>query len=102
MNVQNRKRSRRKGQALVRTVFALGTLSAGAQAYLLSGVNRVEAIVLPGIIMGLLIFGAAVYGRARRKQQWSAAWDAYAEQAVSRPPSGVPDDQEALSWAARN
>ena len=48
MNVQNRKSRRRKGQAMVRTVFGVGTVTAGVLAYLLSDVSRVEAIVLPG------------------------------------------------------
>ena len=47
MNVQNRKSSRRKGQAMVRTVFGLGTVTAGVLAYLLSDVSRVEAIFFP-------------------------------------------------------
>ena len=80
MNVQNRKSRRRNGQATVRIVFGIGTVTAGVLAYLLSDASRVEAIVLPGIVMGLVVFGVALYSRARNRQEWSAAWDAYAEQ----------------------
>ena len=71
-------------------VFGLGTVTAGVLAYLLSDVSRVEAIVLPGIVMGLVLFGVAVYSRARSRQEWSAAWDAYARREVSRESSDVP------------
>lgn len=102
MKVQNRMKSRRKGQVLVRTVFGLGTVTAGLMAYFLSGVNQVEAIVLPGIVMSLLIFASAVYGRARRTREWSAAWEAYAGQEARRHSSKVSSDQEIFSWAATN
>ncbi len=102
MKVQNRTRSRQKGQVLVRTVFGLGTATAGALAYLLSGVNQVEAIVLPGIVMALLIFAFAVYGRARKSREWSAAWDAYTRQEVRRDSSHVAANRETYSWAATN
>jgi high-affinity Fe2+/Pb2+ permease len=102
VNVQNRKSSRRKGQAMVRTLVVLGTVTAGALAYSLSSINRVEAIVLPGIVMGLLIFGIALRGRARKRQEWSSAWDAYAQREFARDLSGLPADREILSWAGTN
>ena len=84
MSVENRKSHRRNGHALLRTVFWLGTVTAGVLAYLLSEVSRVEAIVLPGIVMGFVLFGVALYSRARNRQEWSAAWNAYADHEVSR------------------
>jgi high-affinity Fe2+/Pb2+ permease len=84
MNVQDRRSRRRNGQATLRVVFGLGTVTAGVLAYLLPDASRVEAIVLPGIVMGLLLFGVTIYGRARSRQEWSAAWDAYAKNEVSR------------------
>jgi hypothetical protein len=102
MNVQNRQRNRRKGQAIIRTVLGLGTLTAGALVYSLLGVNRLEAIVVPGIVVGLLIFGAALYGRARKSEEWSAAWDAYAQQELARGSSHVRADEEIFSWAGTN
>ena len=84
MNVQNRKSRRRSGQTMVRVVLGIGTLAAGILAYLLSDGSRLEAIVLPGIVMGLALFGIAVYSRARSRQEWSAAWNAYAMSEVSR------------------
>jgi high-affinity Fe2+/Pb2+ permease len=84
VNVQNRKSRRRRGQAMVRVVFGIGTVTAGILAYLLSDGSRPEAIVLPGIVMGLVVFGIAIHSRARSRQEWSAAWDAYAKSEVSR------------------
>jgi high-affinity Fe2+/Pb2+ permease len=86
VNLQNRRSRRRSGQAMLRVVFGIGTVTAGILAYLLSGVSQVEASVLPGIVMGLLLFGVAIYSRARSRQEWSAAWDAYAMSEISREP----------------
>jgi hypothetical protein len=90
MNVRNRRSSRRKGQVVVRTVFGLGMVTAGALAYWLLPVNPLEAIVLPAILLGLVTFGVALYSRALYRQEWSAAWDAYARREVARvsPESG--------------
>ncbi len=84
MNVRNRRSRRRSGQAIVRVVFGIGTAAAGILAYLLSDGSRLEAIVLAGIVMVLALFGVAIYSRARSRQEWSAAWDAYAMREVSR------------------
>jgi high-affinity Fe2+/Pb2+ permease len=84
VKIQNRSSRRRNGQATIRVVFGLGTVTAGVLAYLLSNVGRMEAIVLPGILMGLVLFGVAVFSRVRSRQEWSAAWDAYARREFSR------------------
>src|SRR5271166_959533 len=98
MDLQNRKSRRRQGQAMVRVVFGLGTVTAFVLAYLLSSTSRVEAIVLPGIVMSLVLFGVALYSRARTRQKWSAAWDAYARSEVSGGSFHAPVDQEIFSW----
>jgi protein-S-isoprenylcysteine O-methyltransferase Ste14 len=85
MNVRRRKSGRRKGQVVVRTVFGLGLVTAGVLAYLLSHINPFEAVVLPAIVLGSVAFGVALYGRTRYRQEWSAAWDAYAQREVARP-----------------
>ena len=102
MNVQRQFLNRRKGQVMVRTVFALGTVSAGVLAFVLSGVNRVEAVVLPTIVMGLVVFGVALYNRARSRQEWSAAWDAYADREVVRKSFDHATENEIFSWASTN
>ena len=102
MNIKHQGSRRRKGQAIVRVVFGLGTITAGVLAYLLSDGSRVGAIVLPGIVMGLVLFGVAIYSRARSRQEWSAAWDVYAKSEVSRKSFARPADQEIFSWAATN
>jgi high-affinity Fe2+/Pb2+ permease len=84
MNAHLRKSNRRRDQALIRAALLLGSLAAGVLAYLLSGVNLLEASVLPGILFGLLAGGVALHSRARSRQEWSAAWDAYAEREVRR------------------
>ena len=77
MNVQNRKPSRRNGQAMVLTVFGLGATAAGALAYSLSGVDGRETVVLPWIATGPVVIGMSLHRRAHRRREWSAAWDAY-------------------------
>jgi hypothetical protein len=79
MNVRTRRSGRRRGQAILRVVLGLGAAVAGAAGYLFSGATRAEALIAPGLVVGLLVFGVAVYGRARARREWSAAWDAYAE-----------------------
>jgi hypothetical protein len=83
MNVHNRGANRRKGHAVIRSVLGLGIVTALGLAYLLSPINPLEAIVLPAIVLGSVTFGVALYSRARYRQQWSAAWDAYARQEVA-------------------
>jgi undecaprenyl pyrophosphate phosphatase UppP len=77
VKVQNRNSSRRKGQTLVLTVPGLGAAAAGMLAYLLSGVNGREAVILSWIAMGPVVFGMFLHRRAHRRREWSAAWDAY-------------------------
>jgi len=79
MNVRNRRSGRRRGQVILRVVLGLGMAITGAAGYLSSGATRVEALVLPGLVMALFVFAVALYGRARTRREWSAAWDAYAE-----------------------
>ncbi len=102
MNVQNRRSNRRKGQAMVRVVFGLGAVTTGVLAYLLFDASRVEALVLPGIVLGLALFGLTVYSRARTRQEWSAAWDAYARNEFSGESFDEQVDQEIISWAGTN
>ena len=77
MNVQNRRSSRRNGQVMVLAVFGLGAAAAGMLASLLSGVNGRDAVVLPWIAIGPVVFGVFLHRRAHRRREWSAAWDAY-------------------------
>jgi hypothetical protein len=102
MNVRNRKSSRRNGQVMVRTILALGAVTAGVLAYLLSGVDPLEAVVLPAIVLGLVVFGLALYSRARARQDWSAAWEAYAEREVAHDAFDSTEEERAFSVAATN
>ena len=84
MSVQKRKSSRRKGQTMVRTVFVLAGAAASILAYLLSAANGLGAIIPPGIVMGLVVTGVSLHCRARSRQEWRAAWDAYSEREIYR------------------
>lgn len=84
MSAQNRKSSRRKGQTMVRTVFVLAGAAASILAYLLSAANGLGAIIPPGIVMGLVVIGVSLHCRARSRQEWRAAWDAYSEREIYR------------------
>jgi high-affinity Fe2+/Pb2+ permease len=83
MNIDDRKSKRRRDQALIRGVVALGLLAAGVLVYCLSRINP-QASIFPGILLGLMAGGVALRSRARSRQQWSAAWEAYADQEASR------------------
>jgi hypothetical protein len=103
MNVTVRKARRRKGQAPVRTVLFLGGIAAGSLGYFLASGNRVEAIVLPAIAVALAFFGVGVYSRARKRREWSSAWEAYAAQGAGRSPHGrVPAYDEFSSSMVAN
>jgi hypothetical protein len=102
MNARSRSANRRKGQAVVRTVFGLGIVTALVLAYLLSPINPLEAIVLPAIVLGSVIFGVALYSRARYRQQWSAAWDAYARREVAGDSRESVQGDRTFSMASSN
>jgi len=77
-------------------------IAAGVLAYLLLPVDPLEAVVIPAIVLSTIIFGVALYSRARYRQEWSAAWDAYArrEVAVGSPESAKGDRK--FSMASTN
>jgi hypothetical protein len=102
MNVRNRKHGRRRGQAIVRLVLGVGTAVAGAAAYLSSDATQAGALVVPGLVIGVFGFGVALYGRARTRREWSAAWDAYAESEVTRNAAHPNLADQAWSWAGTN
>ena len=85
MNVQNRK-SEPPARASCRAdaCWGLEQWSPACWVICCRMCGRIEAIVLPGDCHGLVGFGVALYGRARSRQEWSAAWDAYAEREVAR------------------
>ncbi len=78
MNVPHREKQPRKGQVSVQAVLGLGSLSAATLAYGLSGADLSEVIIVPILVIGVVLFGVAVYRRTRARQEWLAAWDAYA------------------------
>ena len=102
MTVENRSSSRRKGQAMVRTVFGFGAAAAIVLAYPMSGAHGRAAVVVPGIATGLVGFGLSLHDRARRRREWSAAWDTYAQREISREPFGSIPDKEPFSYAGAN
>jgi hypothetical protein len=84
---------------LNRAVLALGLLAAGALACLLSRVNPLEASLLPPVLLGLVAGGVALHSRARSRQEWSAAWDAYARREVARKSFESSQEDGTLSLA---
>jgi hypothetical protein len=102
MNVRNRRSGRRRGQAILRMVLGLGAAVAGATGYLSSGAIRVEALILPSVVMGLFFVGLVLYGRARARRQWSAAWDVYAQREGAPNSVHYTRADEAWSWAGTN
>ncbi len=102
LNTQCRKSSRRTGQAMLRTVFGLVLAASGSLAHSLSSVSGREAVIVPAIVIGLVVFGVFVRGRARSRREWRAAWDVYTECEVSRRSIELIPDKEILSWGSCN
>ena len=102
MKVEKRKWNRRRGQVIARTVIGLASATAGLLAYLLSRVNQLEAILVPGILLGLVAFGVALYTRTRYRQQWSAAWEAYAQREIARGSLESAGERTEIFFADRN
>jgi hypothetical protein len=102
MSAQNRKSSRRKGRTMVRTVFVLAGAAASILGYLLSAANRLGAIIPPGIVMGIVVIGVSLHCRARSRQEWRAAWDAYSEREIYRGSFEPIPDSETGSCAYTN
>ena len=102
LNTQCRKSSRRTGQAMLRAVFGLVLAASGALAHSLSSVYRHEAVIVPAIVIGIVMFGVLLRGRARSRREWRAAWDAYAVGGVSRRSVELIPDKEILSWRVCN
>jgi hypothetical protein len=96
--VANRKSSGRQGRAMVRAVSGLGA-AAGVPAYLLSGSSGLAAIIVPAILIALVILGMSVHARARRRRDWSAAWEAYARRESSRESVESISARRIFSWA---
>ena len=53
-----------------------------------------EAVIVPAIVIGLVVFGVFLRGRARSRWEWRAAWDAYAVREVSRRSIELIPDKE--------
>ena len=102
LNTQCRKSSRRTGQAWLRTVFGLVLAASGALAHSVSSIYGREAVIVPAIVIGLVVFGVFLRGRARSRWEWRAAWDAYAVREVSRRSIELIPDKEILSWGGCN
>jgi high-affinity Fe2+/Pb2+ permease len=102
MKIEKGKSSRRRGQVIVRTVIGIAMATAGVLAYLLSRVNQLEAVLVPGILLGLAAFGVALYSRMRYRQQWSAAWEAYAQREIDRGSLESAGERTEIFFADRN
>lgn len=84
------------------TIFSLGTITAGGLLFVLAYGSTREAIVVPAALVALSGCVFSLYHRAIRRQNWSAAWDAYAEQDLLRAPTDVAVTRDSMSWAAFN
>ncbi len=102
LNTQCRKSSRRTGQAMFRAIFGLVLAASGALARSVSSIYGREAVIVPAIVIGLVVFGVFHRGRARSRWEWRAAWDAYAVREVSRRSIELIPDKEILSWCGCN
>ena len=87
---------------MLRTVFGLVLAASGSLAHSVSSAYGREAVIVPAIMIGLVVFGVFLRGRARSRREWRAAWDVYAVREVSRQSIELIPDNQILSWGGCN
>jgi hypothetical protein len=100
MNGYARKSNHRSGQVLVRAIVLIVCVAACILSYRLYPVELFEALFVPTALFGLLIGGVVIHKRARARDQWQAAWDAYARRDASSESLDVTEENRAALLAA--
>ena len=79
MNPRNQKRNRsgRVERAILRAVLVLGLAMAGGLWYLTRGAGEGVSLWLPTLVGLSVVGGVNWFGRARARERWEAAWEAY-------------------------
>jgi hypothetical protein len=67
-----------------RVVLMLGTVPVVLLGYILSGFDRIDPWLIPGLAGLAVVVGVLGFRRVRARQRWEAAWEAYAAQQGSR------------------
>jgi hypothetical protein len=68
----------RAERMILRAVLVLGLVMAGGLWYLTRGAGEGISVWLPGLVGLTVVGGVNWFGRARARERWEAAWDAYA------------------------
>jgi hypothetical protein len=63
---------------ILRAVLVLGLVTAGGLWYLTRGTGEGISVWLPGLVGLTVVGGVNWFGRARARERWEAAWEAYA------------------------
>ena len=84
MNVREPRLAHRGQRLITRGVSSLGIVTACALWYMLSSVDKVEAILVPATLLSTLVLCVILYTRIRARQRWQAAWESYAKVDLSR------------------
>ena len=100
MNRRSRQTSGQWDRFFSRGVLVIGILLAGVLGYELSGMDRLEAVMIPGFMSIAVVGGVLGFTRLRTRGRWQAAWDAYAAQEGSRGRTGPYQDEKGLTMAA--
>ncbi len=102
MNIREPRQTDR-GQSLITWgAFGLGTGTAFALWYVLSGVNELGAILVPACLLSTLVFSVALYNRTRARQRWQAAWECYATMDLSGKSFKSVEDEKTFSLVGTN
>ncbi len=101
MNPDNDKRnwSGRVERTVLRVVLALGLAMAGGIWYLTRGAGEGVSLWLPAVVGLAAVGGVNWLGRARARERWEAAWDAYASDEFEVGSFDPVDDEAELCLA---
>ncbi len=99
MNRRSRSNSKQWDRFFSRVVPVVGILLAGVIGYELSGVDRLEAVMIPGFMSVAVVGGVFGFARVRTRGRWKAAWDAYAAEEGSRGGTAPYQEEKGLSMA---
>jgi hypothetical protein len=84
VNVREPRLANRGHRIITRGACSLGIVTASALWYMLSSVDKVQAILVPATLSFAVILGVILHTRTQARLRWQAAWERYSKLDVSR------------------
>ncbi len=102
MNVRRPRLVHRGHRVITRGVSSLGAVAACAFWYMVSSVDKLEAILVAATLLSTLVLCVMLYTRIRARQRWQAAWESYAKADLSRKSFKSVEEERTFSWVGTN